>query len=202
LWDPVSLPPGSANAVALSYRADLVVRDLAAATIARRLAALHSAVKLARTLEVEALEGRIALSGGGKPTIFESPPLVRTFAAGEVCDFAVQFTFAAKFIGRFSTTSSHVTVHGDLTVTNLDTGQTLTFREAGVDKGTGDVFSSSGRRVGFGLFTDDEGNIGGGVFPFIGRVVTDFSTDSPITVTHGPGEQVITLEELCAMLGS
>lgn len=51
---------GHANALALAYKADLMGRELAAATIARRLAALRSMVKLARqigrvtwTLEVE-----------------------------------------------------------------------------------------------------------------------------------------------------
>jgi integrase/recombinase XerC len=48
--------PGNANALALSYRAHLVGRKLAPATIARRLAALRSIVKLARTL------GRVAWS--------------------------------------------------------------------------------------------------------------------------------------------
>jgi integrase/recombinase XerC len=41
---------GRANAIALSYRAHLTGRGLAPATIARRLAALRSLVKLARTL--------------------------------------------------------------------------------------------------------------------------------------------------------
>jgi len=41
---------GEANALALSYRAELVERGLAPATINRRLAALRSLVKLARTL--------------------------------------------------------------------------------------------------------------------------------------------------------
>src|SRR4051812_5416943 len=45
---------GQANALALGYRAHLVDRGLAPATIARRLAALRSVVKLARTL------GRVA----------------------------------------------------------------------------------------------------------------------------------------------
>lgn len=45
---------GRANALALGYRAHLVGRRLAPATIARRLAALRSVVKLARTL------GRVA----------------------------------------------------------------------------------------------------------------------------------------------
>ncbi len=51
---------GRANALALAYKAELANRDLAPATIARRLAALRSMVKLARqigrvtrTLEVE-----------------------------------------------------------------------------------------------------------------------------------------------------
>jgi len=46
----VALPHGTANAAALAYRAHLVERKLAAATVARRLAALRSAVKLARQL--------------------------------------------------------------------------------------------------------------------------------------------------------
>lgn len=41
---------GQANAVALGYKADLMGRKLATATVARRLAALRSMVKLARTL--------------------------------------------------------------------------------------------------------------------------------------------------------
>jgi integrase/recombinase XerC len=80
----IGLPPGTANAVALSYRADLVVRDLAAATIARRLAALRSAVKLARTLgrvtwtlEVESPRSQpyrdtIACGTGGWRTLLET----------------------------------------------------------------------------------------------------------------------------------
>lgn len=47
---------GQANTLALGYRADLTRRGLAPATIARRLAALRSMVKLARTL------GRVAWS--------------------------------------------------------------------------------------------------------------------------------------------
>lgn len=43
---------GTANAIALGYRAHLVERQLAPATINRRLAALRSLVKLARTLGV------------------------------------------------------------------------------------------------------------------------------------------------------
>jgi integrase/recombinase XerC len=46
----LSLPHGQANAAALAYRAHLVDRGLRAATIARRLAALRSVVKLARTV--------------------------------------------------------------------------------------------------------------------------------------------------------
>jgi len=46
----VSRGPGEGNALALAYRADLVERGLAAATVNRRLAALRSVVKLARTL--------------------------------------------------------------------------------------------------------------------------------------------------------
>jgi integrase/recombinase XerC len=41
---------GEGNGPALAYKADLVGRDLAAATVNRRLAALRSLVKLARTL--------------------------------------------------------------------------------------------------------------------------------------------------------
>lgn len=47
---------GGANAWALGYRNDLLARELAPATVARRLAALRSVVKLARTL------GRVAWS--------------------------------------------------------------------------------------------------------------------------------------------
>src|SRR5947207_2305648 len=50
----IGLPHGQANAVALGYKADLMARGLAPATIGRRLAALRSLVKLARTL------GRVA----------------------------------------------------------------------------------------------------------------------------------------------
>jgi integrase/recombinase XerC len=42
--------PGQANAVALAYRTHLAARGLKTATIGRRLAALRSVVKLARTL--------------------------------------------------------------------------------------------------------------------------------------------------------
>jgi integrase/recombinase XerC len=41
---------GQANAIALAYRVDLERRDLAAATVARKLAAIRSLVRLARTL--------------------------------------------------------------------------------------------------------------------------------------------------------
>jgi integrase/recombinase XerC len=44
--------PGAANRLAVSYRADLVASGLAAATVNRRLAALRSMVKLARTFGV------------------------------------------------------------------------------------------------------------------------------------------------------
>lgn len=50
----LSMSHGDANALALAYRAHLINRGLKSATIARRLAALRSVVKLARTL------GRIA----------------------------------------------------------------------------------------------------------------------------------------------
>src|SRR5215210_6450064 len=50
----LGLPHGQANAVALGYKADLMARGLAPATVGRRLAALRSLVKLARTL------GRVA----------------------------------------------------------------------------------------------------------------------------------------------
>lgn len=57
----IALDQGPANAVALGYRAHLVERGLAPATIARRLAALRSAVRLGRqlgrvgwTLQIEA----------------------------------------------------------------------------------------------------------------------------------------------------
>jgi integrase/recombinase XerC len=46
----LSRGPGPANALALAYRADLQARGLSAATVNRRLAALRSLVKLARTL--------------------------------------------------------------------------------------------------------------------------------------------------------
>jgi integrase/recombinase XerC len=41
---------GEGNALALAYKADLIARGLAAATVNRRLAALRSVVKVARTL--------------------------------------------------------------------------------------------------------------------------------------------------------
>src|SRR5689334_4400526 len=41
---------GAANGLALAYRADLLARGLAPATVNRRLAALRSIVKLAQTL--------------------------------------------------------------------------------------------------------------------------------------------------------
>ncbi len=50
----MNLPHGQANATALAYKAHLVDRGLKSATIARRLAALRSVVKMARTV------GRIA----------------------------------------------------------------------------------------------------------------------------------------------
>jgi integrase/recombinase XerC len=43
---------GEANALVLAYRADMVTRKLQAATVNRRLAAVRSLVKLARTLEM------------------------------------------------------------------------------------------------------------------------------------------------------
>jgi integrase/recombinase XerC len=46
----LGLPHGEANAAVLAYRAHMTDRGLAAATVARRLAALRSLVKLARTL--------------------------------------------------------------------------------------------------------------------------------------------------------
>ena len=46
----VAGPAGQANTLALGYKAHLTDRGLAPATIARRLAALRSVVKLARTL--------------------------------------------------------------------------------------------------------------------------------------------------------
>src|SRR5262245_31323118 len=42
--------PGSANELGLRWKADMLARELAPATINRRLAALRSVVKLARTL--------------------------------------------------------------------------------------------------------------------------------------------------------
>jgi integrase/recombinase XerC len=50
----ISVPHGVANGMALGYRGHLIERGLAPATIARRLSALKSAVKLARQL------GRVA----------------------------------------------------------------------------------------------------------------------------------------------
>jgi integrase/recombinase XerC len=50
----VNLPHGHANATALGYKASLVDRGLKSATIARRLAALRSVVKMARTIGVVA----------------------------------------------------------------------------------------------------------------------------------------------------
>lgn len=50
----LDLPHGHANAAALGYKAHLVGRGLKSATIARRLAALRSVVKMARTV------GRVA----------------------------------------------------------------------------------------------------------------------------------------------
>jgi integrase/recombinase XerC len=52
----ISLSHGMANACALAYRAHLTDRQLASATIARRLAALRSAVKLGRQLGLIAWE--------------------------------------------------------------------------------------------------------------------------------------------------
>lgn len=46
----LSLAPGDANAAALGYKTNMVERGLQASTINRRLAALRSLVKLARTL--------------------------------------------------------------------------------------------------------------------------------------------------------
>ena len=46
----LKLPHGQANALTLGYRAQMVERGLKSATIARRLSALRSVVKLARTL--------------------------------------------------------------------------------------------------------------------------------------------------------
>lgn len=61
----VTMPHGLANACALAYRGHLIARGLAASTVRRRLAALKSAVKLARqlgrcawALEVEAPEAQ------------------------------------------------------------------------------------------------------------------------------------------------
>src|SRR4051794_40597794 len=47
---PASGTAGQANVLTLGYRAHLADRGLAPATVARRLAALRSVVKLARTL--------------------------------------------------------------------------------------------------------------------------------------------------------
>lgn len=49
-WLLLNKPLGEANALALAYRASMVDQGLAAATVNRRLAALRSLVKLARTL--------------------------------------------------------------------------------------------------------------------------------------------------------
>jgi integrase/recombinase XerC len=46
----LSLAPGKANAVVLLYRSHMIERGLTAATVSRRLAAVRSCVKLARTL--------------------------------------------------------------------------------------------------------------------------------------------------------
>jgi integrase/recombinase XerC len=46
----LSSSPGNANALALSYRADMMNRGLSSATVNVRLAALRSVVKMARTL--------------------------------------------------------------------------------------------------------------------------------------------------------
>ena len=46
----LSLAPGEANRLALSYKADLVRRGLKSATIARRLAALRSMVRMGRRI--------------------------------------------------------------------------------------------------------------------------------------------------------
>jgi len=62
-----ALPQGTANACALAYRAHLTARGLSPATVARRLAALRSAVKLARTL------GRVGW------TLDVDPPRVRSY---------------------------------------------------------------------------------------------------------------------------
>ena len=52
----LDLGQGGANSAALAYRNDLLARELAPATVSRRLAALRSMVKLARTV------GRVAWS--------------------------------------------------------------------------------------------------------------------------------------------
>lgn len=48
----LALAPGDANALALSYRTDMLKRGFQAATVNRRLAALRALVKLARTLGI------------------------------------------------------------------------------------------------------------------------------------------------------
>ncbi|MBI5059906.1 tyrosine-type recombinase/integrase [candidate division KSB1 bacterium] len=61
----IELPHGEANAIVLAYRANLIARSLQPATVNRRLAALRSLVKLARTLgrvnwtlEIEGVKGQ------------------------------------------------------------------------------------------------------------------------------------------------
>jgi integrase/recombinase XerC len=63
----ISLAHGHANALALAYLADLRARELAPATIARRLSALRAAVRTARQL------GRVAWS------LDVEPPRVQTY---------------------------------------------------------------------------------------------------------------------------
>ena len=70
----IGLTQGHANAVALAYRASLVNRGLKSATIGRRLAAIRSAVKMARTV------GRRGM--GARRRQSQSSPLPRHQGSG------------------------------------------------------------------------------------------------------------------------
>src|SRR5262245_9111623 len=56
LWGLLGLPRGPAHALALAYQADMTSRGLAAATAARRLAALRRAARRARLVGLTELE--------------------------------------------------------------------------------------------------------------------------------------------------